>query len=199
MALGLEEGLGRSSVAQAGFQLALLVTTLAISILGGLFTGEGGREGVSPSPIPSLHNSVLCMTPSPFTGVIVRFLPAFQGINKESQYFDDKLYWEVMSIQLHALFDVSSLPLPHIPSLPPPSSQTMLTLTYQQTTHLVTKPLPPLPRTDQTDQSCVSVMCLQTRNPSSPRRQWNSKWRKPPYNTPKVGVAFEWADYIIIV
>ncbi len=28
-------------------------------------------------------------------GFIVRFLPAFNAIKKEDDYFDDKLYWEV--------------------------------------------------------------------------------------------------------
>lgn len=39
--LGVEAGSGRDAGMQAGFQLALLVTTLAVSILGGLLTGKG--------------------------------------------------------------------------------------------------------------------------------------------------------------
>ena len=37
--LGIDPGEGRSAGTQAGFQLALLVSTLAISIIGGLITG----------------------------------------------------------------------------------------------------------------------------------------------------------------
>ena len=39
LVLGIEPGEGRSAGTQAGFQLALLVSTLAISIIGGLITG----------------------------------------------------------------------------------------------------------------------------------------------------------------
>ena len=39
--LGVEAGSGRHAGTQAGFQLALLVTTLVISVLGGLLTGKG--------------------------------------------------------------------------------------------------------------------------------------------------------------
>ena len=39
--LGIGTGEGRDAAVQAGFQLACLVTTLAIAIIGGLVTGEG--------------------------------------------------------------------------------------------------------------------------------------------------------------
>ena len=40
VALGVECGDGRSAPQQAGYQLALLVCTLCIAIIGGLITGE---------------------------------------------------------------------------------------------------------------------------------------------------------------
>ena len=40
ISLGVECGDGRSAGEQAGFQLALLVCTLFISIIGGIVTGE---------------------------------------------------------------------------------------------------------------------------------------------------------------
>ncbi len=42
--LGISEGQGRHAGMQAGFQLALLVTTLAMSIVGGLLTGKGSSD-----------------------------------------------------------------------------------------------------------------------------------------------------------
>ena len=39
--LGLEPGNGRTAAVQAGFQLALLASTLLISIVGGIITGKG--------------------------------------------------------------------------------------------------------------------------------------------------------------
>ena len=38
--LGIEPGEGRSAVQQAGFQLALLASTLVLAIVGGLLTGQ---------------------------------------------------------------------------------------------------------------------------------------------------------------
>lgn len=38
--LGYETGHGRGAGAQAGYQLALLVSTIAISVIGGLITGN---------------------------------------------------------------------------------------------------------------------------------------------------------------
>ena len=42
--LGVEPGSDRHAGTQAGYQLALLVTTLAISIVGGLLTGKDYQE-----------------------------------------------------------------------------------------------------------------------------------------------------------
>ena len=38
--LGIEPGEGRSAAQQAGFQIALLASTLVLAIIGGLLTGE---------------------------------------------------------------------------------------------------------------------------------------------------------------
>ena len=40
MLLGIEPGEGRSAAQQAGFQLALLASTLVLAIVGGLLTGQ---------------------------------------------------------------------------------------------------------------------------------------------------------------
>ena len=40
MLLGIEPGEGRSAAQQAGFQIALLASTLVLAIFGGYFTGE---------------------------------------------------------------------------------------------------------------------------------------------------------------
>ena len=40
MLLGIEPGEGRSAAQQAGFQIALLASTLVLAIIGGYFTGE---------------------------------------------------------------------------------------------------------------------------------------------------------------
>lgn len=86
--LGVSPGEGRHGGTQAGFQLALLVTTLAISLGGGLLTGKGslGRKTL-------LYGALQCVCSS--VGLLVNFLPAFNAIRNKSEYFDDKLYWEV--------------------------------------------------------------------------------------------------------
>ncbi len=49
--LGFETGHGRSSGEQAGFQLALLVSTLVIAIVGGLITGTTHATPAVTTPI----------------------------------------------------------------------------------------------------------------------------------------------------
>jgi ammonium transporter Rh len=63
--LNISPGENRSAGAQAGFQLALLITTLFVSIIGGIITG-----------------------------VIVNFCPVFQRVGDDG-LFDDDLYWKL--------------------------------------------------------------------------------------------------------
>lgn len=97
--LGVEPGEDRHAGTQAGYQLALLVTTLAVSILGGLITGKVRMEGSGKGFITK-QNPLNCgfqwlNNYTVTVGAIVNFLPAFSALYKEHEYFDDKLYWEV--------------------------------------------------------------------------------------------------------
>ena len=96
--LGVETGENRHAGTQAGFQLALLGTTLAVSLVGGLLTGKwSSLLETTLCGIVSGKGSSFCKH---ISGWIVNFLPAFNAIRKKSEYFDDKLYWEVGAIPL---------------------------------------------------------------------------------------------------
>lgn len=80
--LGVECGDGRSAPQQAGYQLALLICTLCIAIIGGIVTGQWCCCAL-------LQSSFLLWR----LGLIAR-LPVFQAVGDDYLY-DDSLYWNV--------------------------------------------------------------------------------------------------------
>ena len=85
--LGIEPEEDRSAAQQAGFQLALLASTLVLAIVGGLLTGQSHFDFLRFEKVTVVL----------FVGVIVGCCPMFQH-QHEDCLFDDKPYWKVIII-----------------------------------------------------------------------------------------------------